>query len=91
MNQRDHLVRMANQIAINFGTMSQIDAAAATADHIKMFWDPRMKAMIFEENEGLCAVAAAAIDLLRGQASIPHQTHATEFNGVADGGRSDAG
>ena len=40
---------MANQIAMNFGTMGDVDAVAATADHIAMFWDPRMKASVLAD------------------------------------------
>lgn len=37
------LVRMANQIAANFGSLSNEDAAAETAEHIRRFWEPRMR------------------------------------------------
>lgn len=54
------LVRMANQIAANLG--HEDDPAAATAEHIKLFWDPRMKAGIRAHgNEGLSPVAAEAM------------------------------
>ncbi|MBS0504683.1 MAG: formate dehydrogenase subunit delta [Proteobacteria bacterium] len=65
MNQRETLVMMANQIARNFATMSETEAAKATANHIALFWDPRMKAMILDQSDGLTPPAAAAIDLLR--------------------------
>ncbi len=48
----DHLVLMANQIARNLAY--EPDPAAATAEHIRLFWDPRMKA-------GIRAVAPAAL------------------------------
>ncbi len=38
------LVRMANQIAANLG--HENDPAAATAEHIRLYWDPRMKRAI---------------------------------------------
>jgi formate dehydrogenase subunit delta len=91
MNQRDHLVYMANQIARNFGTMADMDAAAATADHIAMFWDPRMKANMFADATGLSPVAAAAVELLRGDPHPPHQTQATQLNAGGEAGHSDAG
>ena len=63
----DRLVYMANQIARNF-TVLDTDtdaAAAATAEHIRLFWDPRMRAAIRAgDRAGLGPVAAAAIDLL---------------------------
>lgn len=91
MNGQERLVHMANQIARNFGAMRQDDAAAAVADHIRMFWDPRMKAQIFADGAGLSPVAAAAIEMLRLGIDPGHQTQATEFNAVDEAGGSDAG
>jgi formate dehydrogenase subunit delta len=91
MSQREHLVRMANQIAANFGTMSSLDAAAATADHIATFWDPRMKAGILADAAGLSPVALAAIEILRRDMHPPHQTPATRFGSDGRAGSSDAG
>jgi formate dehydrogenase subunit delta len=63
MNSVERLVYMANQIAKNFATES--DPVAAMADHIKQFWDPRMKRMIGEyAGDGMSPVAAAAIRVL---------------------------
>lgn len=42
----DHLVYMANQIGKFFQTQGDKDAVAGIADHIKSFWDPRMRAEI---------------------------------------------
>jgi len=39
----DKLVYMANQIGKFFATQGPEQAAAGTADHIKKFWDPRMR------------------------------------------------
>lgn len=91
MNQREHLLHMANQIAANFATMGDVDAAAATADHIASFWDPRMKANVLADATGLSPTATAAIELLRGNANPPSQTPATQFNEVDEAGHSDAG
>lgn len=88
MKQHEHLVHMANQIARNFATMGDVDAAAATADHIAMFWDPRMKAAILSDGNGLSPIACAAIDLLRATPHPPHQSRATRF---PEPGASDAG
>ncbi len=60
---RDHLVYMANQIARNLAT--EPDAVKATAEHIRAFWDPRMKAELLANGDGLSPVAAAAFDHLR--------------------------
>jgi formate dehydrogenase subunit delta len=37
-------VRMANEIAVQFHHRPAEEAATAIANHIRKFWDPRMKA-----------------------------------------------
>ncbi|MFM9977389.1 MAG: formate dehydrogenase subunit delta [Sphingomonadaceae bacterium] len=68
MTTLDRLVRMANQIATNLASQSD-DAARAVADHLALFWDPRMKAMIFAHLDaggaGLSPVARDAVAQLR--------------------------
>lgn len=60
------LVYMANQIARNLAVQGEDEAAAATADHIDKFWDPRMKAQLLDHGEeGLCPIAARALSALR--------------------------
>ena len=87
----ERLVRMANQIAANFGVQSVDSAALAVADHITMFWDPRMKSMIdsyvIGGGKGLSPVAHEAVTSLRTTGPPAHQTSATEFAT----GQSDAG
>jgi formate dehydrogenase subunit delta len=39
---------MANQIGTAFNHQSEAEAVASIAGHIKAFWDPRMRAKIFE-------------------------------------------
>lgn len=57
------LIRMANQIAANLA--HEDDPAGATAEHIRQFWDPRMKAAIrAHDGSGLSPAAARAIALL---------------------------
>jgi formate dehydrogenase subunit delta len=41
------LVRMANQIAQFFEPYPHDEALEGVADHIKKFWDPRMRADLF--------------------------------------------
>jgi formate dehydrogenase subunit delta len=69
MNNINRLVYMANQIARNFTALGTEEAIAATAQHIRDFWDPRMKAQIRSVNEtdgdALSPIAHAAIALLR--------------------------
>ncbi len=38
------LVRMSNQIAINFGHLPPDESAAAVAKHLRTFWAPSMQA-----------------------------------------------
>jgi formate dehydrogenase subunit delta len=57
------LVRMANQIAANLA--HEPEPAAAAAEHIRLFWDPRMKATIRAyDGAGLSPVAGEAIRML---------------------------
>jgi formate dehydrogenase subunit delta len=64
----DKLVYMANQIGKFFVSQGPEQAVAGTADHIKKFWDPRMRASIFAHLEaggaGLDPIARAAIESL---------------------------
>jgi formate dehydrogenase subunit delta len=63
MTTVERLVMMANQIAAN--QMHEPDPVAAMADHIRLFWDPRMKKLIREHgSEGLTPTAAAALALV---------------------------
>jgi formate dehydrogenase subunit delta len=63
-NTTETLVRMANQIAANL--MHEDDPAAAVAEHIQLYWDPRMKSMIAAHgSDGLSPVAAAAVMQIR--------------------------
>lgn len=95
MSNRDRLVYMANQIARNFEAQGQAFAVRATADHIASFWDPRMRAQIFDMHRQAVAeldpIARDAVALLQGSGPPPHQTAATQFNDVDEVGRSDAG
>jgi formate dehydrogenase subunit delta len=47
----DKLVYMANQIGRYFRSQGPDEAVAGTADHIKKFWDPRMRAAILRHVE----------------------------------------
>ena len=63
MSTVERLVYMANQIAINLATDD--DPVTAIANHIDLFWDPRMKILIREyEGNGLSPHASAAINRL---------------------------
>lgn len=61
----ERLRYMAEQIARNFAAQGESEAIAATADHIAMFWDPRMKAQILaDDRSAMTPAVAAAIDRL---------------------------
>jgi formate dehydrogenase subunit delta len=47
----DKLVKMANQIGQFFAAQRHSDAVAGTAEHLKKFWDPRMRAGIIAHVE----------------------------------------
>lgn len=70
---RESVVRMANQIALNFAVHGADEAVAKTAEHITLFWDPRMKQIAFELLEepdcDFSALARAALSRLAEEAS----------------------
>jgi formate dehydrogenase subunit delta len=88
----DKLVYMANQIARAFQPMGEKDAALATADHIKMYWDPRMINGIKHcDQEALTPTAKQALAMV--YEPVPHMTPGTQFAsaGEDDSGFNDAG
>jgi len=61
------LIHMANQIARNFAAEGEEAAIAATANHMKLFWDPRMKEAILRcAHQDLGPIARQAVALLLG-------------------------
>ena len=62
-------IRMINSIAAHFGYLRTEQAATAVADHIRKFWDPRMKQrlllLVASDTRDLDPVAVAAAALLR--------------------------
>jgi formate dehydrogenase subunit delta len=66
----DKLVYMANQIGTFFRSQGDDAAIKGTAEHIKKFWDPRMRDAIFAHLDaggaGLDPPVLQAIELLRG-------------------------
>jgi formate dehydrogenase subunit delta len=67
------LVYMANQIGKFFASQGQEQAVAGTADHIKKFWDPRMRAAIFAHldtgGDGLDPIVRTALEQLKAEAT----------------------
>ncbi|MDG5497015.1 formate dehydrogenase subunit delta [Niveispirillum sp. BGYR6] len=68
----DKLVSMANQIGKFFATQPGDQAAAGIADHIRSFWDPRMRQTILAHldagGQGLDPLVRQALESLRIQA-----------------------
>lgn len=68
----DKLVYMANQIARFFAYQAEDEAAASTAEHLRKFWDPRMRKAILEHagggGSGLQPVAMKAVLALKSRA-----------------------
>jgi formate dehydrogenase subunit delta len=65
----DKLVYMANQIGKFFASQGTDKAVAGTAEHIRKFWDPRMRSAIFAHLDaggaGLDVVPRQAVETLR--------------------------
>ncbi len=63
------LVYMANQIGTFFRSQGEEAAVKGTAEHIRKFWDPRMRNAIFAHldagGEGLQPAVRKAIETLR--------------------------
>ena len=65
----EKLTYMANQIARFFASRPEDEAVAGTEDHIRHFWDPRMRSQILAHlaagGEGLDPIARAAVARLQ--------------------------
>jgi formate dehydrogenase subunit delta len=61
----DHLVKMANQIALNLGAgYEDTEAAERTSQHIRRFWTPQMRLQLtdfWREGGEVAPVVAAAL------------------------------
>lgn len=68
MHPTERLVMMVNQIAQAFAHQGESRAAAAVADHLRRFWNPRMRsairAHVAEGGTDLLPAARAGIELL---------------------------
>ena len=67
--QAEKLVSMANQIGAFFASQPGGDAPAAIADHLRKFWEPRMRAqiiaMLHEDGSRLSPAVRKAVESLR--------------------------
>ena len=60
-------VRLANEIAVQFEHQPPDQAAQAIANHIRMFWDPSMRADLLSraDTTDLNPLVVAAVKLLK--------------------------
>jgi formate dehydrogenase subunit delta len=65
----EKLAMMANQIARNLAVQGEARAIAGTADHIRRFWDPRMRAAIIAYAEGGGTLDPAAREAVKALAA----------------------
>jgi formate dehydrogenase subunit delta len=67
--ESENMVHMANQIALFFASYPREDAIAGVADHLRKFWEPRMRKQIIEYvaqgGAGLHALAIEAVKRLQ--------------------------
>jgi formate dehydrogenase subunit delta len=63
-----HLVTMVNEIAAFFAGEDPGKAAESVANHLRRYWDPRMRRQIVEHatrgGEGLSQVGRAGVELI---------------------------
>ncbi len=69
--QLEHLIKMANQIALNFGEQRDLnEAAQKTAEHLKKFWTPAMREQLAtyaaEDGEALSPAVRELLEQQRG-------------------------
>jgi formate dehydrogenase subunit delta len=66
--EAEHMVHMANQIAMFFASYPHDEAVAGVIDHLKSFWEPRMRKQIIDYvadgGHGLHALAVEAVKRL---------------------------
>ena len=67
--EAENMVHMANQIALFFASYPHDEAVAGVTDHLKKFWEPRMRMQIVEYvahgGSGLHELALEAVKKLQ--------------------------
>ncbi len=75
MRSADKLVMMANQIVRNLQVQGDEEAVALAADHMRKFWEPRMRAKIRQHLEagghGLTPLGRSAVEQLVRLEAVP--------------------
>jgi formate dehydrogenase subunit delta len=70
----DKLIRMANQIGEYFKIMPESEAVNGAADHLRLYWTPKMVgeiiAYVDAGNSGLNAVAGRAVAELKRRSTM---------------------
>jgi formate dehydrogenase subunit delta len=83
----DLLIKMANEIGDFFaGTTDKDGAARDVANHIKRYWEPRMRAQMFayydeRDGAGLSEIAKGAVALLKSGTAPPAAARPEEYGG----------
>jgi formate dehydrogenase subunit delta len=79
MSHDDRLIYMANQIGTFFKSQGPDKAVPGIAEHIRKFWDPRMKRAIFAHLDaggtGLAPQVREALASLKQATSHPPAAH----------------
>jgi formate dehydrogenase subunit delta len=82
----DRLVYMANQIGKFFEVQRADEVVPGIANHIKKFWDPRMRKAIFayldSGGDELDPPVKEAILLLKAHSGTPNHNTETSFQGT---------
>jgi formate dehydrogenase subunit delta len=85
----DRLVYMANQIGKFFESQRASEVVPGIANHIRKFWDPRMRSAIFAYmdagGEGFDPPVREALENLKRDAERPHEKKTvveTSFQGT---------
>jgi len=84
----DRLVYMANQIGNFFAYQRKDEVVPGIANHIRKFWDPRMRSAIFAYidagGEGLDPPVAEALNMLKreAQGKSPAKSAQSSFQGT---------
>lgn len=94
--QPERLVSMANQIGDYFKYQRGIDAPKEIANHLRLFWDPRMRRAIVSYveqtgGEGLDESPLKAVELLRVEGDENPDYLPSTAKCDASGGREDPG
>jgi formate dehydrogenase subunit delta len=85
MTKRDYglkLVYLANQVGKFFAHQPKAEAVASIEEHLRKFWDPRMRTQISahlaQGGEGLEELPRLAVEQIAGQAAKENEAAAVE-------------